>query len=368
MLDSLQRRRRGAAVAALLSLATRDRVPSPVGPRALERRARKLDERERALGQRELAALPPWDPSAHETPDYRDELGPAGRALIERLDAADVAAVEALLDEEQRAALDRVDEAGRAYLTLCYGVGARLPAVLEKTGLRPDLPPAEIHFMGERIAGGSIDGADLVLGALERAGCEPPRGGAGLDFGCSSGRVVRVLAAVRPDGRWLGCDPNAPAIEWARAHLPGIEFFVNGHEPPLELEPGSLDLVFAISIWSHFDERSGLEWLEEMRRVLRPGGALVLTTAGPKAASMMPAWGFGDVGTRACWQGLHERGVFWFDSFGEAGDWGVKHERWGAAYVTPEWLLARALPKWTLRLYEPGRLQGVQDVYVLQRG
>lgn len=302
----------------------------------------------------------------HEIPEYRNELGPAGRALIERVDAADLGAIEALLDDEQRTALEQVDEAGRAYLTLRFGVGAELPAVLEKTGLGPGVPPAEIHFMGERIAGGSIDGADFVLGALERAGLQLPREAAGLDFGSSSARVVRVLQAVRQDVHWLGCDPNTPAIEWAREHLPRIEFFVNGHEPPLELESGSLDLVSAISIWSHFNESSALAWLEEMGRLLRPGGALVLTTAGPKAASVMPAWGFGDASTRACWQGLNERGFFSFDSFGEAGDWGVKHEHWGAAYVTPEWLLARALPQWTLRLYEPGRLQSVQDLYVLQ--
>jgi SAM-dependent methyltransferase len=239
--------------------------------------------------------------------------------------------------------------------------------VVEKTGLRPDIPPAEIHFMGDRAAGASVDSADFVLGALERAGLELPRDGAALDFGCSSGRVVRVLQTVRQDVRWLGCDPNAPAIEWAREHLPGIEFFVNGHEPPLALESGSLDLAFAISIWSHFNEPGGLAWLEDMQRLLRPGGALVLTTAGPKAASLMPAWGFRDADTRACWQALNERGFFWFDSFGEAGDWGVKHEHWGAAYVTPEWLLARALPQWTLLLYEPGRLQSTQDLYVLQR-
>jgi SAM-dependent methyltransferase len=349
MLDSL--RRRSAAGVALLS-ATGQRVPWRLGARAIK--------------NRELA-LPPWDPRVHETPNYRHDLGPAGRALIERLDATDLGAIETLLDDEQRAELEQVDEAGRAYLTLCFGVGAELSVVLEKTGLRPDVPPAEVHFMGQRIPGGSVDGADFVLGALDRAGLELPREATGLDFGCSSGRVVRVLQAVRPHALWLGCDPNTPAIEWAREHLPGIEFFVNGQEPPLELESGSLDLAFAISIWSHFNEPASLVWLREMRRLLRPGGALVLTTAGPKAASVMPAWGFGDAGTRACWRGLNERGFFWFDSFGEAGDWGVKHEHWGAAYVTPEWLLARALPQWTLRLYEPGRLLDVQDLYVLQR-
>jgi hypothetical protein len=37
------------------------------------------------------------------------------------------------------------------------------------------------------------------------------------------------------------------------------------------------------------------------------------------------------------------------------------------AYLTPEWLLARALPAWSLRLYEPGREDGNQDLYVFAR-
>ena len=102
----------------------------------------------------------------------------------------------------------------------------------------------------------------------------------GLDFGCSSGRVVRMLAAALPDVAWSGCDPNAGAVDWASEHLHGIEFFVSPQAPPLELGDGALDLVYAISIWSHFDADAGLRWFDEMHRLLRPGGLLVVTTHG----------------------------------------------------------------------------------------
>ena len=55
------------------------------------------------------------------------------------------------------------------------------------------------------------------------------------------------------------------------------------------------------------------------------------------------------------------------DTFGPQGDWGVTHPGWGSAYFTPEWLLSRILGDWSLRLYQPGRLLDVQDVYVLER-
>ena len=43
---------------------------------------------------------------------------------------------------------------------------------------------------------------------------------AGRNFGCSSGRVVRVLQAAFPQTRWYGCDPLESSINWAKRHLP----------------------------------------------------------------------------------------------------------------------------------------------------
>ncbi len=70
--------------------------------------------------------------------------------------------------------------------------------------------PSDVHAMarGPVAAGGDAFTADFVLGALERAGSPLPEDARALDFGCSSGRVVRMLAAARPDVAWLGCDPN----------------------------------------------------------------------------------------------------------------------------------------------------------------
>ncbi len=65
--------------------------------------------------------------------------------------------------------------------------------------------------------------------------------------------MLRSLAAAYPAIDWHGCDPNGPAIEWASANIPGASFFVSGNDPPLPLDDGSLDLAYAISIWSHFE-------------------------------------------------------------------------------------------------------------------
>jgi SAM-dependent methyltransferase len=180
--------------------------------------------------------------------------------------------------------------------------------------------------------------------------------------------VVRVLAAARRDVDWLGCDPNAGAVAWAAEHLDGIEFFASPQAPPLDLPDASLDLVYAISIWSHFDERAGLGWIEEMRRLLRPGGRVVLTTHGiasigsqVRSGAMLP-----EVALR-CSEALYRVGFWFTEVFGEEGDHGVVSGEWGMAYMTPEWLLPRVQPDWFTVLYEPARLDGNQDLYVLER-
>jgi SAM-dependent methyltransferase len=189
-----------------------------------------------------------------------------------------------------------------------------------------------------------------------------------LDFGCSSGRVVRVLAASYPGTRWRGCDPNPGAIAWAKEHLPGIDFFVNEDFPPLRLAEGSFDLVYAISIWSHFEPTLGLRWFEEMHRILRPGGHLVLTTHGLTSIEY-----YGVRYMRTPQQldeivvELYRKGWWYAPEFGEEGDWGVAHQNWGTAFISPEWLLTNLCPRWRVLEFAPGRNLSNQDAYVLQR-
>ena len=98
--------------------------------------------------------------------------------------------------------------------------------MLEKTGLRPDAAARGRARDGARPARRRRR-ALLRRPARRRDGRASAPTSAdverGLDFGCSSGRVVRALAAAWPEAEWHGCDPNADAIAWAREHLPGID-------------------------------------------------------------------------------------------------------------------------------------------------
>jgi SAM-dependent methyltransferase len=372
---------------------SRGRVPSPLSPHTLklklaeleseareqDRRAAEIDDRDEAnvvvheqLRMKEQLAQTALDFSIerHDAPAWPAQLGLASLTLLEQLGEDGRSAVLEGLTAAERDLIESSPPAIGPRRLLGYGATRAIPTVLERTRLLAIEPPEHIHSMcrGPDCVAGSIENADLVLDVLGQTGWTPTTGQRILDFGCSSGRITRVLAATLPEITWLGCDPNGRAVEWAAANLPTTDFFANSNDPPLPLDAGSLDAVYAVSIWSHFDAGAGQEWLAEMHRVLRPGGRLVLTAAGlANVAALIGTFKASPEFARAAWAGLSNDGFFWADSFGRRGDWGVAHPSWGSAYFTPEWLLSRILPDWSLRLYQPARLLGIQDVYVLER-
>jgi SAM-dependent methyltransferase len=99
-----------------------------------------------------------------------------------------------------------------------------------------------------------------------------------LDFGCGCGRVTRYWGNFH--GRVSGSDVSTKAVDWCRTNLPFARFEGNGLEPPLAFADGSFDLVYALSVFTHLTADLQLAWRDELRRVLRPGGRLLVTTHG----------------------------------------------------------------------------------------
>jgi len=71
---------------------------------------------------------------------------------------------------------------------------------------------------------------------------------------------------------------DAPWINPYRFGEPTFE--VNGIEPPLAFRDDSFDLVYALSVFTHLTADLQLAWRDELRRVLKPGGRLLVTTHG----------------------------------------------------------------------------------------
>jgi SAM-dependent methyltransferase len=182
-------------------------------------------------------------------------------------------------------------------LRLLYSVGLLLPVFRavefiralggENGADRPDglpLPPPELRV---RVAGTAdiawfLEGGRLseesIRAALERAGAPLRSHRAILDFGCGCGRVLRRWRNL--DGRLCGTDYSEPLINWCRSNLPFAEVNVNALKPPLRYSDASFDLVYAFSVFTHLPVEMQFAWRDELRRVARPGGYLLLSLHG----------------------------------------------------------------------------------------
>jgi SAM-dependent methyltransferase len=118
------------------------------------------------------------------------------------------------------------------------------------------------------------------LQLIERHGGNVRNLGTVFELGCGSGRLTQHLLGV--EGlRVIGSDLNPEMVAWCGEKFPGATFFSNGVEPPLPfLEDNSVDLVYCYSVFTHIPLELQTPWLQELRRVLRPGGFLICTVAG----------------------------------------------------------------------------------------
>jgi SAM-dependent methyltransferase len=126
-------------------------------------------------------------------------------------------------------------------------------------------------------------GADSIRGVLARHGIPLDESTPLLDFGCGCGRVTRHFAAL--GAAVHGTDVNPRLVEWCRHNLPFGRFEVNGLAPPLPFEDERFAVAYALSVFTHLPEPLQDAWMQELRRVVRPGGHVIFTTHGVRYVS-----------------------------------------------------------------------------------
>ncbi|HEY1285176.1 MAG TPA: class I SAM-dependent methyltransferase [Solirubrobacterales bacterium] len=148
------------------------------------------------------------------------------------------------------------------------------------------LPPPRLRLLVDGRSAGAEHylqvGAQMfssIRAAVADAGTPAEQLGSVLDFGCGCGRVARYWTGV--DGPELsGCDYNGDLTGWCEANLPFMRVAKNDVAPPTPYESQSFDLIYALSVLSHLDRPLQEGWVNEFRRLLRPGGLLVISVLG----------------------------------------------------------------------------------------
>jgi SAM-dependent methyltransferase len=106
-----------------------------------------------------------------------------------------------------------------------------------------------------------------------RAGVKP--GDRALDLGCGDGAFTGELMAAGA-AAVTGADVAEAALVRARVRHPGIAFERVPFDGPLPFADGSFDVAWSSEVLEHVADTA--RFLSEIRRILVPGGRLLVTT------------------------------------------------------------------------------------------
>ena len=130
--------------------------------------------------------------------------------------------------------------------------------------------------MAFAVGGGDFDQTGrLMVGVLRKCGLH--EGMSLVDLGCGSGRLAKHLGLNFPDMDYLGIDIVQELLDYAATLSPAHFRFKLNHSLTLPAPDGSADMVVAFSVFTHLLHQESYCYLEEAKRVLRPGGRVVFS-------------------------------------------------------------------------------------------
>lgn len=177
-----------------------------------------------------------------------------------------------------------------------------------------------------------------------------------LDWGCGPCRTLRWLFPRNTQTEFYGCDVDRRAIAWCLKNAGHkAEFRVTAAKPPLPYGDRSFDIVFGVSVFSHLDASFQEMWLAELKRILRPGGLLMLSLMGTTIASILPE---------------PDRSQFMKDGFlfKSSPVWKGVHSDWYVdAYQSEEYGREIFSKHFEVMSYLHAGMNGHQDLVVLRR-
>lgn len=101
-----------------------------------------------------------------------------------------------------------------------------------------------------------------------------------LDFGCGDGLMTNFVHQQFLTSTIYGVDPSAESIKLAGECYSEINFQISGENLDLFLND-QFDLIYAASVFHHIPFEQHAHYMQELNRVLKPAGILVLFELNP---------------------------------------------------------------------------------------
>jgi ubiquinone/menaquinone biosynthesis C-methylase UbiE len=137
--------------------------------------------------------------------------------------------------------------------------------------------PTHAEAMQEGVGGAFDQVGKIEVALLQHAGLKP--GGYLIDVGCGSGRLAIPLSRTHT-GPYLGTDLVPDFLQYARENTnerrPDWRF-EEVHGLTIPEQDGVADITCFFSVFTHLLHEQSYLYLEEAKRVLKPGGRVVFS-------------------------------------------------------------------------------------------
>ena len=101
-----------------------------------------------------------------------------------------------------------------------------------------------------------------------------------LDWGCGCARVIQHM----PHEILHGCDIDRDNIDWCRSNIKNATFAEIKTNSPADYSEGFFAAVYGISVFTHLNEAHETFWLNELARITKADGLVLVSTHGAVAA------------------------------------------------------------------------------------
>jgi ubiquinone/menaquinone biosynthesis C-methylase UbiE len=101
-----------------------------------------------------------------------------------------------------------------------------------------------------------------------------------LDWGCGTGRIIQHLHQFHPYALLYGADTNPDMIAWDQKQINDVYFTAIANTCPTTFPLNYFDLIYGISVFTHLSATMQTQWIQELARITKPGGILLVTTMG----------------------------------------------------------------------------------------
>lgn len=98
-----------------------------------------------------------------------------------------------------------------------------------------------------------------------------------VDLGCGSGRTARQIAKHFPAVSYVGIDVVQDLLDYAATLCPSHYRFIKSAALTLPMPDAWADFVISFSVFTHLYPEESYAYLQDCRRVLKPGGKVALT-------------------------------------------------------------------------------------------